>query len=87
MSLKLTLSSVSLFQIMTDFLKKEFFMYCQLYLTPKYNFFLFFVFICIWWLSYHTQCYCRLAIIDVVFSKSNIKYYNPETLLWQYIVF
>ena len=51
MSLKLTLSSVGLFQIMTEFLKKEISMYCPLYLSPKNNF-LFLVLISIWWLSY-----------------------------------
>ena len=78
MSLKLTLSSVSLFQIMTDFLKKEFSMYCPLYLSPKYNF-LFLVLVSIWWLSY--SIFNRLAVIDVVFSKSDIIFHSPETLL------
>ena len=54
MSLNLTLSSVSLFQIMTDFLKKEFSMYCPLYMSPKCNFinFMFLVLLSIWWLSH-----------------------------------
>ena len=53
-------------------------MYCPLYLSPKNNF-LFLVIISIWWLS--TQCYYRLAIIDVVFSKKDKIFYSPETLL------